>query len=144
MLSLRHCTVAIVLALGAVLPADAQTTAVPAPATGDSSLTIFIRGVEVGRMQSTVSHADTSWVISSTGRFGDIVLNRLEIKYDADWQPTSLRVEATQVQKRLVLSHIVRADDRHQRDFAGRRHDRQDRPDLGAHRRAPQQLLREL
>jgi len=103
MLSLRHCTVAIVLALGAVRPAGAQTTAVPAPATGDSSLTIFIRGVEVGRMQSTVSHADTSWVVSSTGRFGDIVLNRLEIKYDADWQPTSLRVEATQVQKRLVL-----------------------------------------
>src|SRR4051812_26879199 len=103
MLSLRHCTVAIVLALGAVRPAGAQTTAVPAPATGDSSLTIFIRGVEVGRMQSTVSHADTSWIVSSTGRFGDIVLNRLEIKYDADWQPTSLRVEATQVQKRLVL-----------------------------------------
>ena len=103
MLSLRHCTVAIVLALGAVLPAGAQTTAVPAPATGESSLTIFIRGVEVGRMQSTVSHPDTSWVISSTGRFGDIVLNRLEIKYDADWQPTSLRAEATQVQKRLVL-----------------------------------------
>ena len=71
------------LALAAVLPAAAQTTAVPAPATGDSSLTIFIRGVEVGRMQSTVSHPDTSWVISSTGRFGDIVLNRLEIKYDA-------------------------------------------------------------
>ena len=91
------------LALAAVLPAAAQTTAVPAPATGDSSLTIFIRGVEVGRMQSTVSHPDTSWVISSTGRFGDIVLNRLEIKYDADWQPTSLRVEATQLQKRLVL-----------------------------------------
>ena len=91
------------LALAAVLPAAAQTTAVPAPATGDSSLTIFIRGVEVGRMQSTVSHPDTSWVISSTGRFGDIVLNRLEIKYDGDWQPTSLRVEATQLQKRLVL-----------------------------------------
>ena len=131
MLSLRHCTVAILLALGAVHPAGvpaartgrggveagvpaartgrdgveafAQTTAVPAPATGDSSLTIFIRGVEVGRMQSTVSHPDTSWVISSTGRFGDIVLNRMEIKYDADWQPTSLRVEASQAQKRLVL-----------------------------------------
>src|SRR6187200_2752286 len=99
MVFFRHCTVAIVLALGAVRPGVAQTTAVPAPATGDSSLTIFIRGVEVGRMQSTVSHSDTSWVISSTGRFGDIVLNRMEIKYDADWQPTSLRVEASQAQK---------------------------------------------
>jgi pimeloyl-ACP methyl ester carboxylesterase len=103
MLSLRHCTVAIVLALGAVLRAAAQPAALPAPGLGDSSVTIFIRGVEVGRMQSTVSHPDTGWVVSSTGRFGDIVLNRLEIKYDPDWQPTSLRVEATQVQKRLVL-----------------------------------------
>ena len=103
MQSLRHCTAAILLTLGAAHPALAQTTAVAAPATGESSLTIFIRGVEVGRMQSTVSHPDTSWVISSTGRFGDIVLNRMEIKYDADWQPTSLRVEASQIQKRLVL-----------------------------------------
>ncbi|MEO7271388.1 MAG: alpha/beta fold hydrolase [Vicinamibacterales bacterium] len=84
-------------------PTAAQTTAVAAPATGESSLTIFIRGVEVGRMQSTVSHPDTTWVISSTGRFGDVVLNRMEIKYDADWQPTSMRVEASQAQKRLVL-----------------------------------------
>jgi pimeloyl-ACP methyl ester carboxylesterase len=100
---LRHCTVAIALALGAMLPAGAQPAAPTAPGTGESALTIFIRGVEAGRMQSTVSHPDTSWVVSSTGRFGDIVLNRLEIKYDADWQPTSMRVEATQVQKRLVL-----------------------------------------
>ena len=103
MRALRHCTVAIVLALGAVRPAAAQTSAVPAPATGESSLTVFVRGVEVGRMQSTVSHPDSGWVLSSTGRFGDIVLNRLEIKYDADWQPISMRIEAMQVQKRLVL-----------------------------------------
>jgi uncharacterized protein len=103
MRALRHCTVAIVLALGAVRPAAAQTSAAPAPATGESSLTVFVRGVEVGRMQSTVSHPDSGWVLSSTGRFGDILLNRLEIKYDADWQPISMRIEAMQVQKRLVL-----------------------------------------
>ena len=30
----------------------------------------------------------------STGRFGDVVLNRFEAKYDADWQPTEMRLEA--------------------------------------------------
>jgi uncharacterized protein len=104
MLWLRHCTVAVVLLLGTAVPGSGQATAPPAPATGESSLSVFLRGVEVGRMQSNVARNGSSWVLTSTGRFGDVVLNRFEMKYDPDWQPTELRMEMTQAERQLVVS----------------------------------------
>jgi hypothetical protein len=87
---------------GTVLVVSAQTPA-PVPATGESSLSIFLRGVEVGRMQSNLARTDSSWVLTSTGRFGDVVLNRFQTKYDPDWQPVEMRMEVTQAQRLLVL-----------------------------------------
>jgi pimeloyl-ACP methyl ester carboxylesterase len=104
MLSIRHCTAVSLLALGTASLGAAQTSAPATPATGESSLTIFLRGVEVGRMQSNLARSDSSWVLTSTGRFGDIVLNRFEMKYDADWQPLGMRLEATQAERQLVVA----------------------------------------
>ncbi len=55
-------------------------------------------------MQSNLARSDSSWVLTSTGRFGDIVLNRFEMKYDADWQPLGMRLEATQAERQLVVA----------------------------------------
>ena len=55
-------------------------------------------------MTSTLANSGNGWVIRSTGRFGDVVLNRFEAKYDNDWQPTEMRVEATQAQRQLVIA----------------------------------------
>jgi uncharacterized protein len=108
MLSVRHCTAAAALLCGAAAAAAAQAPATlapaPAPATGESSLTIFVRGVEVGRMHSNVVRTGSTWVLTSTGKFGDVVLNRFEMKYDPDWQPTDMRLEATQAQRQLVVA----------------------------------------
>jgi pimeloyl-ACP methyl ester carboxylesterase len=103
-LSIRNCTAGPVLLLTIASLASGQTPAPATPATGDSSLTIFIRGVEVGRMQSNLARADSTWVLTSTGRFGDLVLNRFEMKYDADWQPLGLRLEVTQGQRATIVS----------------------------------------
>ena len=68
----------------------------PAPATGEASFSVFIRGAEVGRVQTNLSRTGSDWLITSTGRVGDLVINRFELKYGADWQPSDLRIEATQ------------------------------------------------
>ena len=55
-------------------------------------------------MQSNLTRADSTWVLTSSGRFGDLVLNRFELKYDADWQPLGLRLEVTQGQRPTIIS----------------------------------------
>lgn len=86
--------------------AQAQTPAAnPAPATGEASFTVFRGGTEIGRVQTNVSRAGTDWLITSTGRVGDLTINRFELKYGADWQPIDMRIEATQAaEKKLLLN----------------------------------------
>jgi hypothetical protein len=76
----------------------------PAPATGEASFTVFLRGADVGRIQTNLSRAGTDWIITSTGRVGDLTVNRFELKYGADWQPIELRIESTQGDRKLQLA----------------------------------------
>ena len=138
MLCFRHCTAAAVLVRRGSAAGACAVGRVANPRNGRSTLTIFLRGVEVGLMQSNVARAGSAWVLTSTGRFGDVVLNRLEIKYDADWQPTDMRLEATQADRQMLvvtsfglttaINEVTQAGDDH----------RQDRPGDGAQRRPPQ------
>jgi pimeloyl-ACP methyl ester carboxylesterase len=93
-----------VLMVGTALSAAAQAPASSSPTTGESSFAIFVKGAEVGRMQSNVSRTGADWLVTSTGRVGDIVLNRFEMQYDPDWQPTRMRLEVTQAQRQLVIA----------------------------------------
>jgi pimeloyl-ACP methyl ester carboxylesterase len=103
MLSPVHCTAALLFLLGGAVAAYPQTS-LPEPTTGESTLVIHLRGAEAGRMQSNVAKSGSSWVISSTGRFGDVTLNRFEVKYDASWQPASMRLEITQNNKPVLIT----------------------------------------
>jgi alpha-beta hydrolase superfamily lysophospholipase len=99
MLSLRHCT-AVACAL-AVLASSAVARAQPpatTPATGAASFVILNRGAEVGRFESNLARSGSTWILTSTARIGDLVVNRFELKYSADWQPVDLKIEATQAQ----------------------------------------------
>ena len=97
----------------------------PAPATGDSSLTIFIRGVEVGRMQSTVSHRR-----HELGHLVDRPLrrHRAEPAARSSTTPTGSRRHCASKRRKsrsaLRPADLVRPDHRHQRDLPGRRDDR--------------------
>ena len=98
-----HCTAALLL-VSICAPALAQEPAAPpAPATGEASFTVFMRGTDVGRVQTSVARSGSDWIVTSTGRIGDLTVNRFELKYGADWQPVELRIEATQAQKKLQL-----------------------------------------
>jgi pimeloyl-ACP methyl ester carboxylesterase len=100
----RHCTAALLLLSIAAGGAAQTTTPSPAPATGPASFTVFIGGNDVGLVQTAVARSGSDWVVTSTGRVGDLTINRFELKYGADWQPIDLRIETTQATKKLTLS----------------------------------------
>jgi pimeloyl-ACP methyl ester carboxylesterase len=74
---------------------------------GTSNFTILIGGSRAGTATTSVSHAATGWLITSTGRLlppVDLVTTRFEVTYDADWQPRQLTIEALQHGQPLQLS----------------------------------------
>ena len=120
-----HCTaavLAVVVGSGAgTLPSVlGETTAVAvsqaagqAPtrpkqaAEADVEFTLFLSGQPVGTEHVRIARAGSTWVISSTARFGaplNVTVNRFEVKYTADWQPIDLHIEATQAGRPLALA----------------------------------------
>lgn len=76
-------------------------------AEGESEFTLFLGGKRVGAEQVRVARAGTTWIISSTAQFGapvNVTVNRFELKYTADWQPTDLHIEATQPGRTFALT----------------------------------------
>ena len=75
-------------------PAFAQT----GPEPGQATFSIFARDIPIGFERVRVERATTGWTISSTGRLSpplDVVNRRFEMRYDADWRPLALRIDAT-------------------------------------------------
>jgi hypothetical protein len=91
MQALRHCTAALlVLVLGGSAAAQAPAPSTPVP--GEATFTIFLRGTDVGQEQVSLSRSGSQWIITSTGRAGDMTINRFELKYAADWQPIEMHL----------------------------------------------------
>jgi pimeloyl-ACP methyl ester carboxylesterase len=86
---------AIAFALGLTSLAAAQPPA-PGP-EGDARFQVFLRGQVVGNEDVGVARVDGGWRIVSTGRLAaplDVTLRRAEIRYNADWTPVSLSIDA--------------------------------------------------
>ena len=101
-----NCTAAL---LCAVLTAAALSgQAPPAPQGGSrAEFLIFIAGRQVGQEQVNVARSGGNWIITSTGQLAapaDMIINRFEAKYAADWQPLELHIDATLGGKPLKLS----------------------------------------
>ncbi len=99
MKSLRYCTAVLALTVGGLAAGVAPASAQVEPLPGEATFTIFVRGTDVGREQVNLARAGSQWIITSTGRLGEVTLNRFELKYASDWQPIELRVETTQAGK---------------------------------------------
>jgi hypothetical protein len=91
-------------------PASPSTSEALQPITpmiaGDAEYTLFLAGSRVGTEQVRASRTGNTWIISSTAQFGaplNLTINRFELKYTADWQPTELHIEATQGTRGLRL-----------------------------------------
>jgi hypothetical protein len=69
-----------------------------AEAQPPATFTIFIRAMPVGTEQMTVARTASGWTISGDGRLGpplDVITRNLEVRYDADWKPLSLFIDAS-------------------------------------------------
>lgn len=100
-----YCTAAL-LALSIATHAAAQSVAAQ-PAEGSADFTVFLGGTAIGSEQIRLTRIAGSWVVTSTGRYGpplNMILERFEVKYSADWQPTELRIDALQGTRRFGLA----------------------------------------
>ena len=78
--------------------AAAQQTAAPAGSAAASTFTIFLRAVPIGSEQVSLARTAAGWTITSDGRLGpplDIITRNVEVRYDADWKPLSLFIDAS-------------------------------------------------
>ena len=100
----------------------ALALALPAAVAAQESFSVYIRGVSAGAEQIGVSRTADGWTITGTGRLAasvDIVTRRLQVRYDADWKPIDLVIDATLRAQPLSLrttisgttatSHVVNA-----------------------------------
>ena len=94
-------------AQGPAGPAPAPAQGTSASIAGDAEFTLFLNGKRVGTEQVRVARAGSTWIVSSTAQFGpplNATVNRFELKYTADWQPTELHIEAMQPGRTLALT----------------------------------------
>src|SRR5512132_1930941 len=103
----RYCTATFLASfLGISAAAQSPPSPPQLPAEGDVEFTVFIGTTRVGVEHVRLARSGSTWVISSTAQFAqplNLTVNRAEVKYTADWQPTELRIEATQAGRPLAL-----------------------------------------
>ncbi len=69
----------------------------PQQPSPSSTLTVFVRGAAVGSEEVTLTRSADGWTIVTTGRLGspfNIITRRLEIRYDTDWKPREMTLDA--------------------------------------------------
>src|SRR5215831_13039898 len=93
----RATVIAIVTAALGLATATVVPGAQPAsPAT--ATFLVFFRSTPVGNEQVAVEKTPNGWAVTSSGRVGapfDLVVRNLHARYDADWKPVELTLDAT-------------------------------------------------
>jgi uncharacterized protein len=95
-------------ALAATLPLVAS--AQPAASTQPSTFRIFLRSAQIGTEEISLTQTPAGWTILGTGRIGpplDIVARRVELRYDAQWRPLELTIDATAREQPARLHTVV-------------------------------------
>jgi alpha-beta hydrolase superfamily lysophospholipase len=92
---------------GSAAPAQqAAVASTAALSTATSDFAIYLRGAQIGTEQIALARNASGWTITSSGRIGpplDIVTRSLQIRYDADWKPLELTLDATARGQPLVI-----------------------------------------
>ena len=85
-----HC-IALILCVAAVPSAQVPTVQEP------TTFNVFVGGRPVGSEDTSVERTAQGWTITTTGRLGapfNVITRRLEIRYDAQWKPLELTIDA--------------------------------------------------
>jgi len=92
----RAAGIVAVAALG--LGSAATTARAQAPSPSTSTFLVFFRSTPVGNEQVAVEKGANGWSITSNGRVGapfDLIIRGLQARYDTDWKPLELTLDAT-------------------------------------------------
>jgi pimeloyl-ACP methyl ester carboxylesterase len=87
-----------VVLVAAVLIGGMGANTPQAQTTTASTFFVFFRSTLVGNEQISVERTGDGWVINGSGRIGppfDLITRALRARYDAEWQPLDLWVDAT-------------------------------------------------
>jgi pimeloyl-ACP methyl ester carboxylesterase len=95
-----HSSRGYALTLAGIISAAVAAAQQPTPTSSapPSTFTIFLRSIPIGTEQVVVERTAEGWTISASGRIGppvDVVTKDLQVRYDADWKPLSLAIDAT-------------------------------------------------
>jgi uncharacterized protein len=89
-----HCT-ALLVALSTL--AWHATTVRAQQVEGTATFRVFLRGAPVGTEDTTVQRSPDGWILTGTGHLGaplDLTTRRIEMRYDANWKPQELSIDA--------------------------------------------------
>jgi hypothetical protein len=92
-----HSILAVIFVLATASPAPAQPPPAPGQAT-PVTFAVFLSGAAIGSEQVTVTATAEGWTIRATGRLGapvSLSTSRFELRYDRDWRPLSLEIDAS-------------------------------------------------
>ncbi len=92
-----------------MLAAWSQAAMAQSPAAGSADFRLFVRGIQVGTEQVTVTQGSDGTLIAGSGRTGppvDVIVNRCEARYDAQGHPVDLSFDAI-VHGQYVSLHTV-------------------------------------
>lgn len=105
-----HCIRAVLAAAVLLSTGAGQPARLAAQAQTSSTFVVFIRATPVGNEQVSVERTSSGWTISSSGRIGppvSIVLRNLTVRYDQDWRPLTLTVDATTRDQSVLIQTRV-------------------------------------
>jgi len=92
----RYCIVAVFLVLAAATAVAQRPAALgPGPV---ANFVVFMQGSPIGSEQVTVTASAEGWTVRGTGRLANPInlsTSRFEMRYDREWQPISLEIDAT-------------------------------------------------
>src|SRR3954452_21989440 len=89
----RHFTRAVATASMVALASSAHAQQTDPTAT----FRVFLSGSPIGSEDVSVQRSADGWTISGTGHLGaplDLTTRRLEVRYDANWSPRELTIDA--------------------------------------------------
>ncbi len=92
------CTRASVVALAAALVIGPISGRAAAQSAAESTFNIYIRSTQVGTESVTVARGPDGITITSNGRLGppiNVVTRQLKARYDAEWKPLELTIDAS-------------------------------------------------
>jgi pimeloyl-ACP methyl ester carboxylesterase len=106
----RHLSVLVLL--GATISADSMSARQAADVSGSSTFVVLVGGTRVGTETVDITRKPTGWVVSSTGFVRppfDLVTDKFEMLYSADWQPQKLTVLGSLHGQPLAISSTFTA-----------------------------------